>query len=207
MICPNLLNTPKLEAGFYTAEESRHNPPPFLMNQVHSADVMILTDKPNKAPTCDALVTKEKGLQLTIKTADCAPILLADTEHQIVAAVHAGWKGAFQGVIENAILAMLSQGAHIQHIKAAIGPHLTQKNFQVAPEMQALFPITEQSFFQKTSTGIYFDFTNYLKHRLNRAGILDVEIIAIDTYTDLAYNSYRRNPQNPARQYSYIIQK
>ena len=207
MIRPKLFQMPELNAGFYDAQESKNNPPPFLMNQVHSAEALILTQMPNEAPACDALVTREKGLQLTVKTADCAPILLADIENQVIAAVHAGWKGAFQGVIENAILAMLSIGANIQHLKAAIGPHLTQQSFQVSPEMRTLFPATEHRFFHETSDGIYFDFTGYLKHRLQRAGLVNIEIISIDTYSDLAYNSYRRDPQNPARQYSYIMLK
>ena len=132
MICPNLFQIPDLNAGFCNAQESENNPPPFLMNQVHSADVLILTENPNETLTCDALITKEKGLPLTVKTADCAPILLADTTNQIIGAVHAGWKGAFQGVIENTLLAMLSIGADIHHIKTAIGPHLTQRSFQVS---------------------------------------------------------------------------
>ena len=138
MIRPNALCTSLIDAVFYNAQESIDNPPPFLMDQVHGAEAMILTNIPSTQPMCDALVTNKKGLQLTVKTADCAPILLADPENKIIAAVHAGWKGAFQGIIESTLLKMLSLGAKIEFICAAIGPHLTQKSFQVSPEMQSL---------------------------------------------------------------------
>ena len=204
MIHPNNLCCSCIDAAFCNATESQDNPPPFLMEQVHGTDVTVLTALPQKPLLCDALVTQTPNLQLTIKTADCAPVLLADTKKKIIGAVHAGWKGAFQGILENTLLTMLSLGAKIENIKAAIGPHLMQKSFQVSATMQDLFPRTEHHFFENTPNGIYFDFTNYLCHRLNRAGVINIDVSCIDTYTDLAYNSYRRDAQNLARQYSFI---
>ena len=194
-------------AGFYNAQESLDNPPPFLMEQVHGADVEILKAAPTQPLLCDALVTNKQNLQLTIKTADCVPALFIDTKNAIIGAAHAGWKGAFQGILENTILAMLSLGAKIESIQAAIGPHLTQQNFQISPQMQALFPQTERAFFQESEKGICFDFTGYVQHRLTRIGIQKIDINRVDTYTNLAYNSYRRDAQNPARQYSFVILK
>jgi len=193
-----------IRAGFLNAQESKANPPPFLMNQVHSADVLILNKAPDKAPDCDALVTTKQGLQLTIKTADCAPVLFVDTKAKIIGAAHAGWKGAMQGVLENTILSMLSLGAHTGDIQAAVGPHLMQQSFQASPQMQALFPITEHIYFSQNESGLFFDFTGYIEHRLQRAGIQNITIARIDTFKDLTYNSYRREPNNPARQFSFI---
>lgn len=197
-------NFPFVEAGFYNAKESIENPPPFLMDQVHSADVVILNESPAQPLFCDALVTRQNNLQLTIKTADCAPVLFLDPEAKIIGATHAGWKGAFQGILENTVLTMLSLGAKIEHIQATIGPHLTQNNFQVSDSMKNLFPKTEHIFFSEKTDGIYFDFSGYIIHRLTRIGLQNVEISNVDTYTDLTYNSYRRDPANPARQYSFI---
>lgn len=193
-----------VEAGFCNATESPDLTDPILMNQVHGADAVVLENTPDKMPDCDALVTHMSNLKLTIKTADCGPVLFLDPVAKVVAAAHAGWKGAFQGILESTVLSMLRLGAQIDQIQVAVGPHLTQKNFQVSPSMQALFPKTEQSFFKPKTDGIYFDFTSYIQHRLQRIGLKKIEIHAIDTMSDLAYNSYRRDKNNPARQYSFI---
>src|SRR5208337_4786883 len=76
--------------------------------QVHSARTVIATSawKPGDAPEADAVATSVRGLAIGVLTADCAPILLADTQAGVIAAVHAGWKGAQAGVIESAIEAM-----------------------------------------------------------------------------------------------------
>ena len=195
---------PFVNAGFCNASESPNLENPILMNQVHGVDAVVLTDTPQKMPSCDALVTTEPNLKLTIKTADCAPVLFLDPVVKIVAAAHAGWKGAFQGILETTILTMINLGAHIENIHAAIGPHLTQKNFQVSADMQSLFPKTEQQFFKSTDNGVYFDFTKYVQHRLTRAGIQHLETHPIDTFSDLSYNSYRRDKGNSARQFSFI---
>lgn len=207
IIPPSFQNIPFIEAGFYDAKESLENPPPFLMNQVHSADVVIVDKIPEITLNCDALVTTTPEIQLTVKTADCAPVLFVDTNKHIVGAAHAGWKGAFQGVLEQTILTMLSLGARCETIQTAIGPHLTKEHFQVSPEMRALFPKTEHHFFEETEQGIYFDFTAYLYHRLTRAGIQHIENIPIDTFANNAYNSYRRDAFNPERQFSFITLK
>ena len=191
-------------AGFCNAQESPALESPVLMDQVHSTDVLILNEKPTIAPQCDALASTVPGLKLTVKTADCAPVLFLDPVAKVVAATHAGWKGAFQGVLENTILTLLQLGATLPHIHAAIGPHLTQQNFQVSSDMQNLFPKTEQHFFASRADGAYFDFTGYLMHRLKRTGIQHIDLYPIDTFSDTAYNSYRRDKANPARQYSFI---
>lgn len=190
--------------GFFNAVDSKEVKNPLLMNQVHSADVLVVDAGYNELPQVDALVTKQKKLALTVKTADCAPVLLVDKEMMIIAAVHAGWKGAFQGIIETTILKMISMGAKVQNIVAAVGPHIQKKSFKADEKMRALFPVTEHHFFEQTEDGFLFDFDAYVCHRLKRVGIKDVESIQDDTYTDLNYLSFRREPENPVRQYSVI---
>ena len=80
-----------------------------------------------------------RGLAIGVLTADCAPILMADREAGVVAAVHAGWKGAQAGVIESAIEAMESLGARPERLSAAIGPAISQAAYEVSPEFQAAF--------------------------------------------------------------------
>ena len=200
----NLSQFKFINHGFYNAIDSKNVECPLLMNQVHSADVLFVEEVYEQLPFVDALVTNKKNLKLTVKTADCAPVLLLDKEKKIIAAIHAGWKGAFQGIIETTILKMLSKGAQIENIVAAIGPHIQKKSFQADEKMKNLFPVTEHHFFEKTETGYLFDFDAYVCYRLKRAGVINMESILDDTYTDSSYLSFRREPENPARQYSVI---
>lgn len=191
--------------GFYNAKESEKLENIILMNQVHSADVLVIDEPLSKAPQVDALVTKTLGLALAVKTADCAPVLLCDKKNKVVAAVHAGWKGAFQGVIENTLLKMMEIGADVSCIQAGIGPHIQKESFEADEKMKSLFPVTEHHFFENKEEGRYhFDFHGYVLYRLKRAGIKQIDSVLIDTYQDDSYLSYRRDPKNPARQFSVI---
>ena len=201
---PNFQEFDFLAAGFCNAKESLDLMQPILMNQVHGTDTLFVTETPKETPSVDALVTTTPRLKLTIKTADCAPVLFVDPGKRIIAAAHAGWKGAYQGILESTLIQMIQLGATIGQIRVAIGPHLTKNSFQISSDMQTLFPKTEQHFFMQTDRGSYFDFSAYLKHRLVRAGVQDIFISSIDTLEDLSYNSYRRDPKNLARQYSFI---
>lgn len=204
----NLSDLKWLEHGFYNAAESVTVAHPVLMQQVHSADILYLTERPESLSMIDGYATNRSRLNLTIKTADCAPVLLADPITRQVAAIHAGWKGAFQGVLENAILTLTTKGAQPQNIRAAIGPHLQKESFVVDKTMRALFPVTEDRFFTIESDGlIHFDFDAYVCYRLQRAGLTSIESVGGDTYTDTTYYSYRREPENPGRQYSCIMIK
>lgn len=191
--------------GFYDAKESEKQKTLILMNQVHSADVLVIDKKPCEAPQVDALVTKTPHLAIAVKTADCAPVLLCDKEHKVIAAVHAGWKGAFQGIIENTILKMIELGADVGSIQAGIGPHIQKESFEADEKMKALFPVTQHHFFEEIGKDKYhFDFHGYVVYRLRKAGVKYIDSVLIDTYQDENYLSYRRDPKNPARQYSVI---
>ena len=174
------------------------------MNQVHSADVLVLDEQPTELPAVDALVTRVPNLNLTVKTADCAPILLADPTSRMIAAVHAGWRGALQGIIEATVLTMLRQGACIDTIRAGIGPHIQVQSFEIGPEIKALFPVTEHHFFTEDGGRILFDFDAYVVHRLKRTGVQSIVSTGDDTYSDRRYNSFRRD-QTPNRQFSSIL--
>ena len=199
----NLSQLPWINHGFANKYESPLITNPILMNQVHSADALVINQFV-QPPSADALVTKTPGLRLAIKSADCGPILLADTQARIVAAIHAGWRGAFQGVIENTVLAMMRLGGKPENIIAGIGPHLQKDSFEFQNDMYSLFPTTERHFFAPKEKEIYFDFHAYLEHRLRRTGITQIDSVLIDTCADHSYNSYRRNSSTPARQISFI---
>jgi len=193
--------------GFYDAADSEKDPNPILMNQVHSPDALFLTERPITPPSVDALITRTPGLNLTVKTADCAPILLADPTSRMIAAIHAGWKGAFQGIIENTVLQMLRLGANLDTLVAGIGPHIQKQSFEMGADVRSFFPKTEDHFFTILSDKTFFDFDAYVISRLKRAGLKSIETVGDDTYSDHRYFSYRRDPTDPHRQFSSIMIK
>ena len=203
----NLTSLKFIEHGFYTAGDSQNDPNPILMNQIHSADALFLTERPSSPPSVDALITKTSDLNLTVKTADCAPVLLADPTSKMIAAVHAGWKGAFQGILEATVLEMVRYGANLDTIYAGVGPHIQQASFEIGKEIKSLFPQTEECFFKFQDNKIFFDFDAYIMYRLKRAGIRFIETVGDDTFSDQTYFSYRRDPKNLGRQFSSIMIK
>lgn len=202
---PLLKSIDFIDFGFYNAKESEKLENPFFMQQVHGAKVNLITPTSQPWQESDAMITQDKNIKLTVRTADCVPLLLADSKHKIIAAIHAGWKGAFQGIIEATLLDMLKLGGNITSIIAAIGPHIQQKSFQADDKMKNLFPPNEHFLFTPHKNGKYlFDFNAYIILRLQRAGVQKIDNCLIDTYPDLNYYSYRRDNTELARQYSSI---
>lgn len=107
-----------------------------VFKQVHSTTVVTLTDRPTPgvAIEADAMVTNRPDLLLGILTADCAPVLFADPDASIVAAAHAGWKGAAGGIVGKTVAAMVALGAKPEQIRAAIGPTISGPNYEVGPD-------------------------------------------------------------------------
>jgi hypothetical protein len=167
--------------------------------QVHSADCVTVTEPWSDAgrPHADALVTSRTGVLLSIVTADCAPVLLADREAGVIGAAHAGWKGAMGGVIENTIAAMLALGARREAIAAAIGPTIAQPSYEVDEGFRARFldaASANARFFVAGRPGHWqFDLPGYVAARLVSTGIGRVEDLRLDTYAapDRFY-SFRR---------------
>ena len=167
--------------------------------QVHSADAVVATAEwPDDCrPHADALVTDKQGLALAILTADCAPVLLADSEARVIGAAHAGWKGALGGVVEATVAAMEGLGAARERIAAAVGPCIARRSYEVD---QAFFEkITtgdpeQERFFTSARKGHYqFDLEGFVVGRLAASGLMRIEAIGLDTYSDPErFFSYRR---------------
>ena len=164
--------------------------------QVHSPDA-ALVESPvggDDRPRADALVTATPGLLLGIVTADCAPVLLADPGAGVVAAAHAGWRGALGGVIGNTVATMVRLGARKSDIRAAVGPCIAQASYEVGPDMRAAFPDDAHRFFETGEEDRWqFDLSGFVADRLERSGVGRVEVIGLDTYAEPAlFYSYRR---------------
>lgn len=185
--------------------------------QIHSAEVVTL-DKAwhwRDASEADALVTATPGLAIGVLTADCVPVLFFDPNRRVIGAAHAGWKGAYAGILSATIAAMEKLGAHNDNIIASIGPAIAQKSYEVGKEFYE--QITAQNidynkyFIPSTKLGHhFFDLPGYVRARLQQAGIHTINMLANDTcFEEDAFFSFRRSTlrQEPAygRQISAII--
>lgn len=171
--------------------------------QVHSADVWVI-DRPliydiatTQLPAADALVTSEPGLALGIMTADCVPILLADPTKKIIAAVHAGWKGATAGIIQNTLQEMRRLGAQIERTIAAIGPCIWQSSYEVSEDFYTSFPQQRENspFFIPGQRDEHwqFDLPGYVMNILKKSGVMVISPSPYDTYAHPElFFSYRR---------------
>jgi YfiH family protein len=142
-------------------------------------------------------VTERPDLLLGILTADCAPVLFADTQAGVVGAAHAGWRGALAGVTDATIAAMERLGARLERIHAAVGPCIGQPSYEVDETFRALFleadDANERFFSQQPQERPHFDLEGYVARRLRAAGIGSVEAAHLDTYAEPArFYSYRR---------------
>ena len=167
--------------------------------QVHSADaVRALAPWPDDdRPHADAIVTDRPGLALGILTADCAPVLLADAAGGVVAAAHAGWKGAFGGVVESTLALMETLGADRGRIAAAVGPAIARRSYEVDDGFLRRFaeanPANDRFFTPGRPGHHQFDLEAYVLARLAEAGVTRVEAIGLDTYSDAErFYSFRR---------------
>lgn len=168
--------------------------------QVHSADVAVAEAPwtPAERPRADAVVTRVPGLAIGVSTADCGPVLLADPSARVVAAAHAGWRGALAGVTDAAIAAMERLGAERSRIVAAIGPMIRQPSYEVGPELIEQFLAADAAnsrFFAPAARAGHamFDLAGYVAARLGAAGITHVEDLGRCTYAEPAlFYSFRR---------------
>jgi polyphenol oxidase len=157
--------------------------------QIHSAKA-VATDRafePNDRPECDALVTKRPGLLLGVLAADCAPIVLCDPHNGVIAAIHAGWRGAVGGVIESTMEVMVQLGADAGRTAAGVGPCLSQASFEVGPDLaEAVLnatPWAETLFNPGEGDRQFFDLKRYCLGRLARLGVSHMEALTDDTLT------------------------
>lgn len=174
--------------------------------QVHSPRAVIVHEAfTGTPPEADALVTNVRGLVLGILTADCAPILFADVKAGVVGAAHAGWKGAFTGVVESTVLAMEKLGARRADIAATIGPCISQASYEVGPEFIARFEAADQTqfFIPSNRAGFHrFDLAAYVAASLRASGLQLVGVLAMDTASDPeSFFSYRRATLNAEPDY------
>jgi YfiH family protein len=132
------------------------------LRQVHSDLIHLINRIPPDTLSGDAMITRERGLLLAVQTADCVPVLLADTKRRAIAAIHAGWRGTLARIVAKTIGRMhMEFGSQPADIYAAIGPSIGRCSYEVGPEVAAQFSA------QFANAVEWFEVPRELKHGLS----------------------------------------
>ena len=182
----------------------------FLLNQVHSNKFVYVDHKYKSKikPKADAVITNQRKLPIAVLTADCVPILICDNQKKIIAAIHAGWKGLYRGIIKNVIKFMIKKGCKLKNISVAIGPSISAKNYEVKDDFKRKFIKLDKKnlkYFKIDNDKLYFNLTKYVHSLLLSSKIKNIDTIEVDTFDiknkffsarralRLKHNDYGRN--------------
>jgi YfiH family protein len=181
--------------------------------QVHGTEAVIVNDvwEPGHGPKADAVVTNQPGIAVGVGAADCGPVLFADAEAGVVAAAHAGWKGALAGILESTLATMESLGADRKNIVAVLGPTISAAAYEVGPEFAPRFinaDARNARFFRPADRAghFMFDLPSYIVARLQAAGVGLAGALHLCTYSDEArFFSYRRTTHRGEPDYGRLL--
>jgi len=184
-----------------------------LLYQIHSSKFFRIKKLPKKKLIGDGLITNVRNLPLGILTADCAPILILDTKKKVVAAVHAGWKGAYKNIVIKILTRLIKLGSKKKDIIAVIGPCIAQNNYEVGKEFKDKFIKKNKKnliFFKLKKRKNYFDLSKFIYNQLISFGILKIDVIKKDTFDTKnnffsARRSSKRNEPDYGRNISVIM--
>ena len=159
----------------------------FLVQQIHSNKFVFIDEKYNKKikPKADAIITNQRYLPIAILTADCVPILICDSKKKMIAAIHAGWKGAYKGIIDRVIKFMIKKGCKLKNFTIAVGPSISVKNYEVKEDFRKKFLKKDKKnlkYFKIKRNKLYFDLTKYVHALLLKSKIKNIDILNIDTF-------------------------
>jgi len=169
-----------------------------LMNQTHSNKVEFIEKEDNsKRIEADAMLTQNDKVALCVLTADCAPILIYEKDKKIIGCIHAGWKGAFNGVIDNTLKKLNEIGGNIKQVVVCIGPCISQKSYEVKEDFYSVFRKKSKendSFFIKNKKNSFnFDLRSFVIKKFNDYGVTQIDNINLDSFAmKNEYFSHRR---------------
>ena len=195
----------EIEQNFqrFTSEVGSTHQDIALADQVHGNNVKVV-DQPGFYTNLDGLITKQEGLLLGVKIADCAALLFADNSSGTIAAVHAGWRGAAAGIIQNAIANMLNCGSDMSDTSVFVSPCISVQNFEIGEEVADQFPsiYINRRFGKKP----HLDLKSFVKQQLLDGGIkkVNIEMDPRCTVEDNLFYSYRRERQEAGRMLAFI---
>ena len=188
----------------------------FLVKQIHSNKFIFLNKNSNiksRSVNADAIITEKKNFPIAILTADCVPLLIFDKRRKMIAAIHAGWRGAYNGIIQKVIRFMLSKGCKKGDMVVAIGPSISIKSYEVKKQFKSKFIKKDKKnikFFKSQNNKIYFDLPNYAKKQVKLNQIKNINLLNIDTFNKKnnffsARRSLRLNHNDYGRNISIIM--
>ena len=183
----------------------------FLMNQTHSNKVVTINEnnKNIQRINADALITKVENIGISVLTADCVPILIYEEVNNVVACIHAGWRGAVNGIIRNTFNEIVNMGEK-NKIYVAVGPCIGFKNYEVGKDFYDEFIKKNKKneiFFHHSKKGKFlFDLRKYVNFKIKEFDVEHVENIDFDTYVEKEnLFSYRRSRQFGEKDYGRCI--
>ena len=196
------------------------NQPVVLLNQCHTANVALLTERPEVTGSSggpamvyeqtDAIVATTPGVTCAIFTADCVPIFVVDIKNQIIGLAHAGWKGTLYGIARTMVSRMIKVGASADYMTAWIGPSIRRAHYEVSPEMINRF---NEAFADERKAGCNFtegrllDLPMLNRFLMERMGIASAKIFdcGICTFANSSsFHSYRAAGESAGRIVSLI---
>lgn len=174
-----------------------------LADQVHGTRVQEVAG-PGTFSETDGLITRIPGLALGIQVADCAAVLLGDPQQGIVAAIHAGWRGAAGGIMINTVKKMQTLGANTADLRVFISPCISRGHFEVGEEVAEQFPdaFVDYRSFAKP----HVDLKAFLVNQLEQLGLQKkhIEIHPGCTFANKNFFSYRREGDQSGRMMGFI---
>jgi len=178
------------------------------LKQCHSDRIALVHEGLlEEIPETDALITDAKGVLLTIRTADCVPVFVFDSENQVIALIHAGWKGAQLGIVKKTVAELvLKKGTRVQNLQVAFGPSIRACCYEFDPNHVAEF----RPFVKPVNGKYHFNLLDYLIQELTGLGISKSSIFdsGICTFCNPEdFFSYRRDRDNPGRMISFLMLK
>ena len=181
-----------------------------LMNQVHSNKVFFIDKLNNNILNGDGIISNRRDLILGVLTADCAPIVILGKKYFGI--IHAGWKGAFSGIIENAINLFFKKGEFEKDIFVDVGPHLKKNSFEVKKDFLVNFKkqeVNSDKYISSIKKNLYFNFSLLIKDKIMNCGVRDFNISKIDTYQNsndfFSFRYYsKKGIKNCGRQISLV---
>lgn len=169
--------------------------------QVHGNRVIVI-DRPRSLSQthfkADAIVTNNSHVTLFMRFADCVPILLYDPELRVIGLVHAGWQGTIKKISENTVKLMSQRfGCKPVNIRAGIGPSICRRHYEVGPEIDDLvkkaFSTDGNRLMLRQNGKNYFDLWEANRLLLEQAGLHEIELSGLCTYSDSSkWFSHRR---------------
>jgi YfiH family protein len=193
------------------------------IKQVHGADILHLTQAHRQRPLVDGVLTSLAGQSIGIVTADCVPVLMASRDGRLIAGLHAGWRGAAQGILQESVRQFGAHGVAAEDILVATGPHIhaccyevsdafyqtlleTPAGYLVRSRAEQLFSSLPRnpnpdSPAAREKNSLWFDLSAFCQLQLLEAGVRreHIDCLATCTYCNPGMlGSYRRRTHQPA---------